>query len=370
MPPGPCRGIWLSKWVALGRNVMFMIGTGDASIYLTFQVLTVGNFTPPNISYQFTVPLEYKYMWKHLGEWESCDKVCKGRRKRIMRCVTTHTNGVVADHYCRDRKRPPVIFEKCNTECTLKWVDGEFEGECDRARGHCRYRLSLGGKSQGGPNATATAESGTWRSNASRKSKRGPSRRLTLSITVRVLIFREGFRTSKNASAYRSTGSTASGARWAPLMHWPLTKIRKNSPSMIGTVFGDVWHRNQEKICLLHGPEQRTLCGRLDVRPLDQDNRRGVQSGRLPEMGHRKLVGGKNPPLLGEGACLGHWNHRHSIHDIHHCWATRTCHTLVVHLTLHKHFSALSHAGTGHEHGKSGVNATTGLSIWATVTPA
>lgn len=89
------------------------------------QVLSAGSLTPPDISYQYTVPKnnEVRYMWRHLDdEWESCDQVCNGERKRVLVCVSLDSNEIVAENYCSSTRKPHPIVEECNTNCVLKYV--------------------------------------------------------------------------------------------------------------------------------------------------------------------------------------------------------------------------------------------------------
>ncbi|KAK6639908.1 hypothetical protein RUM43_008184 [Polyplax serrata] len=98
---------------------------------LLVEVLSAGSLTPPDITYQYTVPKsnEQRYMWRFLDdEWDSCDQVCNGERRRVMVCVAVETNEIVGDSYCSSIRKPQPIVEECNTNCVLKWrITGRSE---------------------------------------------------------------------------------------------------------------------------------------------------------------------------------------------------------------------------------------------------
>ncbi|KAG1667926.1 A disintegrin and metalloproteinase with thrombospondin motifs 9 [Nymphon striatum] len=102
------------------------------------EVLTVGHLYPPDITYQYTVPLEddETYKWHVQEEWTECTKVCKGEKYRRVVCTRIFDRALVDDDHCDYQPKPDILASVCNLHCSLKWhIFGESE---------CSSRCSVG----------------------------------------------------------------------------------------------------------------------------------------------------------------------------------------------------------------------------------
>jgi thrombospondin motif-containing protein 9 len=88
---------------------------------MTFQILSVGNVNPPQITYEYTVPKKIlnSYTWL-LSNWSICNRMCQGMTYRKVECRSTEHKDIVPDDYCRVEEKPREESKMCNAHCTLQ----------------------------------------------------------------------------------------------------------------------------------------------------------------------------------------------------------------------------------------------------------
>lgn len=86
-----------------------------------FQVLSVGNVYPPQITYEYTVPKKIlnSFTWL-LSDWSACNRMCQGMKYRKAECRSSEHKDVVPDDYCRAEAKPQEESQVCNAHCTLQ----------------------------------------------------------------------------------------------------------------------------------------------------------------------------------------------------------------------------------------------------------
>lgn len=89
---------------------------------INLQVLSVGKISPPQITYEYTVPKKVleRYTWI-LSGWSPCTLSCQGMKYRRAECRGTEHKDVVPDGYCRAEK-PREESQMCNNHCLFQWV--------------------------------------------------------------------------------------------------------------------------------------------------------------------------------------------------------------------------------------------------------
>ncbi|CAL1267123.1 unnamed protein product [Larinioides sclopetarius] len=90
---------------------------------LYVQVLTVGSLHPPEVSYQYTISVHEKaiYRWRLEESWSPCNSICQGEQYRKAVCVDRTTSKTVNDGLCHEQERPAHEAKVCNLECFLRW---------------------------------------------------------------------------------------------------------------------------------------------------------------------------------------------------------------------------------------------------------
>lgn len=86
-----------------------------------FQVLSVGNVYPPQITYEYTVPKKIlnNFTWL-LSDWSTCNRMCQGMKYRKAICRSTEHKDEVPDDYCRGEEKPQEDSQMCNAYCMLQ----------------------------------------------------------------------------------------------------------------------------------------------------------------------------------------------------------------------------------------------------------
>ncbi|KAK3102112.1 hypothetical protein FSP39_008871 [Pinctada imbricata] len=128
------KGAWI-EYSGSGSMVEQINATGPIGENISLWVLSVGELYPPNIEYTYLINIEANFVWSQLGDWSQCDKTCNGRKFRKIVCVSDDEDRVtVSDKKCERLKliKPPIIIERCNTHCTLRW-----EVERDECSARC-----------------------------------------------------------------------------------------------------------------------------------------------------------------------------------------------------------------------------------------
>ena len=84
-------------------------------------MLSVGNVSPPQITYEYTVPKRIleRYTWI-LSNWTECNLSCQGTKYRRGECRGTEHKDVVSDDYCRAEDKPREESQICNNHCVLQ----------------------------------------------------------------------------------------------------------------------------------------------------------------------------------------------------------------------------------------------------------
>uniref|UniRef100_A0A1I7YLD8 Peptidase M12B domain-containing protein n=1 Tax=Steinernema glaseri TaxID=37863 RepID=A0A1I7YLD8_9BILA len=121
-------------------------GTGPIRSDVYLHVLSVGNMRPPDIRYEFMVPVAKSpkqsylsaspstYYWRHSDRWTDCSSSCKGSQSLQVICVDAVSGRPTHDHYCTGRKPQPTT-RMCNIECELRWVSTP-SSSCSASCGH------------------------------------------------------------------------------------------------------------------------------------------------------------------------------------------------------------------------------------------
>ncbi|XP_071810508.1 A disintegrin and metalloproteinase with thrombospondin motifs 9-like isoform X3 [Asterias amurensis] len=105
---------------------------------ITIYVLSVGNVTPPDIRYEYNVPIvgNVVYIWDMYGEWAPCNKICHGEKIRPLRCLRQNDRVEVERGYCHS-DRPEPLAAKCNTGCEVRWqvtAESDCSSSCGTGR--------------------------------------------------------------------------------------------------------------------------------------------------------------------------------------------------------------------------------------------
>uniref|UniRef100_A0A023EZL6 Putative a disintegrin and metalloproteinase with thrombospondin motifs 9 n=1 Tax=Triatoma infestans TaxID=30076 RepID=A0A023EZL6_TRIIF len=87
---------------------------------LIVQVLSVGNLTPPNIKYEYSVHKQ-RYKWLISTSWSKCNKMCNGERHKNLKCVRVQDHIEVSHELCEHSEKPEVPKKPCNTSCIFRW---------------------------------------------------------------------------------------------------------------------------------------------------------------------------------------------------------------------------------------------------------
>ncbi|GAB1299762.1 A disintegrin and metalloproteinase with thrombospondin motifs 20 [Apodemus speciosus] len=61
------------------------------------------------------------FSWDPYGPWQDCTKMCQGLHRRKIVCIRKSDHAVVSDQSCSHLPLPPLVTEKCNTDCELRW---------------------------------------------------------------------------------------------------------------------------------------------------------------------------------------------------------------------------------------------------------
>lgn len=86
------------------------------------KVLSVGNLSSPEVSYNYAISLERdKYEWRLSDKWSECSQVCNGEQMLTALCYVGNTTKVVDDAYCTAETKPTPIAQVCNMHCQLVW---------------------------------------------------------------------------------------------------------------------------------------------------------------------------------------------------------------------------------------------------------
>ncbi|XP_033214669.1 A disintegrin and metalloproteinase with thrombospondin motifs 9 isoform X2 [Belonocnema kinseyi] len=92
------------------------------NVDLILEILSVGNVSPPQITYEYTVPKKIleRYTWI-LSNWSECSLSCQGTKYRRGECRGTEHKDVVSNDYCRAEEIPREESQICNNHCVLQW---------------------------------------------------------------------------------------------------------------------------------------------------------------------------------------------------------------------------------------------------------
>ncbi|XP_065226754.1 A disintegrin and metalloproteinase with thrombospondin motifs 9-like isoform X2 [Planococcus citri] len=90
---------------------------------LSLEVLGMRKLIPPEITCEYTVPISPQnyFSWQVAEKWTPCNKVCEGKKHKIIRCIRRDTNNQVSDESCVGLPKPKAEIEDCNEHCVLRW---------------------------------------------------------------------------------------------------------------------------------------------------------------------------------------------------------------------------------------------------------
>ncbi|XP_075230362.1 ADAM metallopeptidase with thrombospondin type 1 motif A isoform X2 [Lycorma delicatula] len=102
---------------------------------LIIEILSVGDLYPPDIVYHYTVQHSslVQYAWELSTDWSTCDKVCNGEQRRLVKCVHAEGRQEVAKELCNGLQQPYSPTLECNNHCELDW-EVISQSECSS---HC-----------------------------------------------------------------------------------------------------------------------------------------------------------------------------------------------------------------------------------------
>ncbi|VDD89911.1 unnamed protein product [Enterobius vermicularis] len=136
-------------WYSGSDNIIERInGSGPIRTDLYLHVLSVGRLYPPDIHYQYMVPIgaekhsqktsSSSYYWRKGESWSECSAICQGQQVQSLICTDRTTGRDAPNEYCTSR--PPAVQSRiCNLDCVIKWRSVGI-GPCSVTCGHGEMR--------------------------------------------------------------------------------------------------------------------------------------------------------------------------------------------------------------------------------------